>query len=360
MFDFSENAKESGTKEQKAYISDYLQKTENAILSENFCDENGVPYTDYMDIKSAADYWWLQVLSDNYDAYRTSSTYLYKGRNDKLCWGPVWDFDMSFGNGSSGGLEFNIGSENRWLDYLRAYDPEYLKMLKERWEALDEIIDEVAKDGGVIDKYADEIKDSWKDDADKWGEWIASRKPLTDLETEVSDLKTYFVDRRQWVNEHIDLINHVYYYVLFKTDKDGGVIQSERIRVGAGLDELPQAPEKEGYTFAGWENESGEIVETVCATEDTVLVAKYTENAVEDVTPEEPEQQPEDEDKNSEPEADNEPEKEPENGKENNEAPKADDKAAAPVTSNPKTGAAAAMSVIALSAAAIVLAKKRK
>ena len=67
------------------------------------------------------------MLSDNYDAYRTSSTYLYKGRNDKLCWGPVWDFDMSFGNGSSGGLEFNIGSENRWLDYLRAYDPEYLK-----------------------------------------------------------------------------------------------------------------------------------------------------------------------------------------------------------------------------------------
>ena len=156
--------------------------------------------------------------------------------------------------------------------------------------------------------------------------------------------------------------------MLFKTDKDGGVIQSERIRVGAGLDELPQAPEKEGYTFAGWENESGEIVETVYAAEDTVLVAKYTENAVEDVTPEEPEQQSEDEDKNSEPEADNEPEKElenepenePENGKENNEAPKADDKAAAPVTSNPKTGAAAAMSVIALSAAAIVLAKKRK
>ena len=41
-FDFSEGAEESGTPAQRAYITDYLQKTENAILGENFCDENGV------------------------------------------------------------------------------------------------------------------------------------------------------------------------------------------------------------------------------------------------------------------------------------------------------------------------------
>ncbi len=38
-----------------------------------------------MDLQAAADYWWVQVFSDSYDAYRTSSTYLYKARNGKLC-----------------------------------------------------------------------------------------------------------------------------------------------------------------------------------------------------------------------------------------------------------------------------------
>ena len=69
-FDFSEGAEESGTQAQRDYITGDLQKTENAILGKNHCDENGVSYTEYMDLQSAADYWWVQVFSDSYDAYR--------------------------------------------------------------------------------------------------------------------------------------------------------------------------------------------------------------------------------------------------------------------------------------------------
>ncbi|MBQ7069894.1 MAG: hypothetical protein IJM87_01255 [Ruminococcus sp.] len=34
---------ETGTEAQFAYISDYLQKTEDAVLSDNFTDKDGVP-----------------------------------------------------------------------------------------------------------------------------------------------------------------------------------------------------------------------------------------------------------------------------------------------------------------------------
>ena len=272
-FDFSALSEESGTQAQRAYITDYLQKTENAILGENFCDKDGVSYTEYMDLQSAADYWWIQIFSDNYDAYRTSSTYLYKARSGKLCWGPLWDFDLALGNASSGGVGFNIGQPNAWLDELRANDPAYLKVLLERWEKMDGIIQEMAKDGGVIDRMASEIQSSWKVDADKWGEWISSKKPLTDLDTEVRDLKEFFNSRREYINSNLDEVSRVYYSVSFVAE--GKVISSVRLRIGDSLFDLPEAPEKPGYAFLGWEDASGEIVEQAFGLEDLTLTAKY-------------------------------------------------------------------------------------
>ena len=272
-FDFSDGAEESGTQAQKAYITDYLQKTENAILGENFCDANGVSYTEYMDVQSAADYWWIQVFTDSYDAYRTSSTYLYKVRSGKLFWGPLWDFDLALGNASANGIGFNIGRPNLWLDTLRANDPAYLQVLQQRWKVLDGIVEEMARDGGVIDRMADEIKDSWKADADKWGEWIASRKPLTDLETEVRDLKLMFNTQRAFINDNLDKLSRVYYNVRFVAE--GKELASYRLRLGEGIDPFPEAPEKKGYTFLGWEDENGALVEQVAGMDDMTLTAKY-------------------------------------------------------------------------------------
>ena len=62
-------------------------------------DLNGKHYGEYMDIDAAIDYYWVQEISSNGDAYNSSSTYLYKERNGKLFWGPLWDFDyVAWGN----------------------------------------------------------------------------------------------------------------------------------------------------------------------------------------------------------------------------------------------------------------------
>jgi len=94
-------ADEDGTAAQKAYIMDYLRRTEDAIFSPDLCDADGTPYTDYLDVRSAADYWWIQEYSGNTDAFITSSTYLYKEREGKLVWGPLWDFDLGLDGSQS-------------------------------------------------------------------------------------------------------------------------------------------------------------------------------------------------------------------------------------------------------------------
>ena len=116
------NEGETGLEVQKEYIVSYMQNLENAIYSPDFCDENGIRYSDMMDIRSAADYWWVQEFSGNTDAYITNSTYLYKERNGKLYWGPLWDFDLSLGNGFDK-LEDLDHCNMSWIEHLRAYDP---------------------------------------------------------------------------------------------------------------------------------------------------------------------------------------------------------------------------------------------
>lgn len=148
-----------------------------------------------------------------------------------------------------------------WLDELRANDPEFTALLRERWAVLDGILEEAVKDGGVIDRMAEEIKVSWQADADKWGEWIASIKPLTDLETEVRDLKSFISFRRELIRDSLDQLSKVYYSVSFRAE--GAEIPSVRLRIGQSLNTLPEAPEKEGFAFLGRADETGELPETV-------------------------------------------------------------------------------------------------
>ena len=80
---------------QKTYIESHLNRVEDALY------EGGTRYRELMDVKSAAGYWLINTLALNPDAYKTSSTYIYKeldadGVTGKIFWGPVWDFDFAW------------------------------------------------------------------------------------------------------------------------------------------------------------------------------------------------------------------------------------------------------------------------
>lgn len=85
--------------QQKNYISQYLTDFENALNGPGFKDPvNG--FRKYMDIGSFADFQIIQELANNVDGYRYS-TFFYKKRDSdggKLFAGPLWDFDLCYGN----------------------------------------------------------------------------------------------------------------------------------------------------------------------------------------------------------------------------------------------------------------------
>ena len=242
---------DAGQPAQKEYITGFLQDTENAVFSVGLTD-GGRPYSEYMDIDSAARYWWVQEYSVNFDGMRTSSTYLYKERNGRLFWGPLWDFDLALGAGD-GGTEGFEHCGMPWLDHMRAFDEGYRRTLAERWAELDGIIGRVLAEGGALDTFALEIRASWEADSLRWGPSDGDGAAPGFDET-VRELRNWMSARRNWISENIGKeLTHVYDTV--KLLSDGQAIGTVSVPRGRWLDPIPAGPVRDGLVFAGWERD---------------------------------------------------------------------------------------------------------
>jgi CotH kinase protein/Immunoglobulin domain/Secretion system C-terminal sorting domain len=81
---------------QRNYIRQYVDSFETALFSPNYTDPV-LGYRKYITPSTFIDYMLINELSKNVDGYRIS-TYLYKPKASKLKMGPVWDYDIAFGN----------------------------------------------------------------------------------------------------------------------------------------------------------------------------------------------------------------------------------------------------------------------
>jgi hypothetical protein len=85
--------------EQKTYIRNFMIRFEHVMGTSNF-DSPTIGYAKYIDMETLVDHFIINEVTRNIDAYRLSA-YMYKDRDDNdplLKFGPVWDFNLSFGN----------------------------------------------------------------------------------------------------------------------------------------------------------------------------------------------------------------------------------------------------------------------
>ena len=97
---------EYATKAEVEYIRGYWQDMEDALYSPTGFNRLGKYYTDYLDIDSLARMYIVQEFAVNFDGCNTSF-YLYKDVNGKLFAGPLWDFDLAFGESPNLNLQLN-------------------------------------------------------------------------------------------------------------------------------------------------------------------------------------------------------------------------------------------------------------
>ncbi len=129
------------TSVQKSYIQSYIRMMENALNLENFSYPGN--YHEYLNDSSFVDFMIINELAKNVDGYRLSS-YLYKGKNKLINCGPIWDFNLGYGNADyydgwvTTGFQYQayLGADYWqnpfwWNKLLK--DPAYVTKLKKRW-----------------------------------------------------------------------------------------------------------------------------------------------------------------------------------------------------------------------------------
>lgn len=260
-----------GQPEQKAYISQYVQDTEDAIFGEDFKDENGKGYQEYLDLASAIDYWWVQEFSTNHDAYKSPSTYLYKQRSGKLYWGPLWDFDSeAWGNMRYDPAQYeekgfySTSTDSKWMAQMML-DPVFTDGLVARWDTINDLLDEIVEKGGILDQYYEETKISQRYDNELWGYYTVSEEgninPDGTYSGEVEQFRSWIRARQAWVDDNIDQLSNIARTVTFVVDGQESPFAEKKVLAGFPLAEIPDAPEKDGFVWLDWQTEDGASID---------------------------------------------------------------------------------------------------
>jgi hypothetical protein len=209
------------TIEQKTYISSYMANFEDALASDDFQDES-LGYIPYIDVASFIDFFLLNELSNNVDGYRLS-TFMHKDKNGKLKMGPIWDFNLAFGNaGYCEGGETNVWAykfnercpDDFWLvpfwwDRL-LQDPAFVAQLKDRWNSLRSGQFSEGSIIGKIDAYTDNLieANAINNNFNTWpiiGEWIWPNNFVGNTYVAENDyLKNFLKDRLNWLDSNIN------------------------------------------------------------------------------------------------------------------------------------------------------------
>ena len=189
------------------YAKNYINKAEKDLKEGNVDS-----YRSYIDMESFVDWYLNQEFSMNMDANFFLSVYMNIGEDGKLYMGPLWDFDIAFGNDvfdtndnkiPEGFYIYNTDKSKLWMKVLRN-DPQFIKILKERYAAMRADKDNIL---AHIDDVAAAQRESAVLNDKKWNRLCkagSSREQiLKAYDAEVQFLKDWVAGRFAWLDENI-------------------------------------------------------------------------------------------------------------------------------------------------------------
>ena len=198
------------TEKNKTYIVNYMKMADKAVR-----ELKG--YEDYIDIDSLIDWYILTELSFNSDGAMRRSVFLIKDHGGKIRMGPVWDYDLAFGNN---GCDYNNYSAwcclatdygyvaNNWMCRLME-DEGFVEKLRLRWN---EIKDELRESiDASIDISAALVAHSAEENFERWdilskvvGMQPAFMGEYDTYEKQVQYLRDFIAHRFQWIDSQLN------------------------------------------------------------------------------------------------------------------------------------------------------------
>lgn len=206
-FQYEEPESDEIKPEQEQYIQNYFHDFEAAVYNKNFDTETG--YQKYIDINSFIDYMIINEISKNVDGYRLSA-FLYKDKNEKINAGPIWDFNLGYGNANyynaweTYGLQIYAdlggdGFQNPFWWRIFMGDKNFTKALRCRWDELYSNILSTNRIINVVDSLVNLLANPLERNFQRWpvlGEYVWPNYYVAyDYNSEVTWLKNWIYER---------------------------------------------------------------------------------------------------------------------------------------------------------------------
>ncbi|WP_266363356.1 CotH kinase family protein [Tellurirhabdus rosea] len=209
------------TDTQFQYIRKYITDVENAFAAPNYQDaQTGV--RQFIDEESFVDYVLINEIARNVDAYRLS-TFFYKDRDSrggKLTMGPIWDFNLSYGNADycdgfkhvGWAFDFNRVCPGDgyqvpfWWSQLMK-DRQFSRKLSDKYTTLRKTVLATDRLEAYIDSAATALREPRERNFQRWP--VIGQKVWPNYfvgrtyEEEVSFLKTWLRNRLAWMDENL-------------------------------------------------------------------------------------------------------------------------------------------------------------
>ncbi len=163
------------TDEQRQWLIGYLDDFEETLFGSGFKDpETG--YRSFINTDSFIDHHLITELSKEIDGYRLS-TFMYKDREVKLTIGPLWDFNLSFGNANyltgddpEGWYYERISNQDYLYGwYTRLFQaPDFGQRYNDRWYTLRQTIFSNEYILEIIEQYAELLDEAQERNFERW------------------------------------------------------------------------------------------------------------------------------------------------------------------------------------------------
>jgi hypothetical protein len=212
--------------QQKDYIQNKIFQFETMMsLSSNISD-SATGYPKFLDTDSFVDFVIVNEVAKNVDGYRLS-TYLYKNkdsRNSKIFAGPVWDFNLGFGNADYYNGWLTTGWQLQFLtDYqnMPSGEPfltptwwrklfnnsDFENKVYARWQSVKSNLINTQIVYGYIDSLTTLLNESKTRNFEKWpilGVWVWPNYYVGQTyQQEISYLKNWIAFRLNWMDNNM-------------------------------------------------------------------------------------------------------------------------------------------------------------
>jgi hypothetical protein len=210
------------TEGQRGYIERWIRDFDVAMSLTTYAD-SALGYPHYLDVGAAVDATLLNELSRNVDEFRLSA-FLTKDRDSKggkLVAGPLWDYNLGFGNSDyyeasqTAGFQMEYMNTSTYFkqtdDYQPPFwwprvfnDPPFQQKLADRWSVLRAGLCSPARLGAIVDSLAALLAEAQVRNFERWpvlGIYVWPNAFIGQtFAAEVAYLKSWIASRIQWLD----------------------------------------------------------------------------------------------------------------------------------------------------------------